>query len=80
MTSVGAHGRTDGRTDRRTDTESRIIQAKGLESFTRFLSLLVFVFELCRRIPRIYNIYTNYYNAFTLMYVAGVQMNDHAVV
>ena len=35
----------------------RIIQAKGLESFTRFLSLLVFVFELCRRIPRIYILY-----------------------
>ena len=51
MTSVGAHGRTDGRTDR----ESRIIQTKGLVSFTRFLSWLVFSFELCtsRRIPRI---------------------------
>ena len=31
------------------------IQTKGLESFTRFLSLLVFVFELCRRIPRIHH-------------------------
>ena len=33
-----------------THTESRI-QTKGLESFTRFFSLLVF--ELCRRTPRI---------------------------
>ncbi len=40
-------------TDRRTHTESRIIQTKGLESFTRFFSLLVFFLELCRRTPRI---------------------------
>ncbi len=40
-------------TDRHTDTESRIIQTLGLVSSTCFFSLLVFVFELCGRTPRI---------------------------
>ncbi len=50
MTSVGAHGRTDAHGKSNYSSE-------GLGILQRFLSLLVFVFELCRRIPRIIQFY-----------------------